>query len=400
MKHINHRLIYLILSGLVVIGIIALIAIKGPLAPVEVQTATLRQGKLQPSLFGVGTVEARRSYTVGPTHNGNLKYLLVDHGDSVKAGQLLGQMDPVDLPDKINSARLNIEKYEHLVEAAQAHLDEANSRAAQARRDDIRYRDLVKKKQVSHEAAEAKATDAITTVAQVHAAQAELDGSRHDLQRLKSDFKALQAQLDELKLISPVTGLVTAREVEPGSLVVSGTPVLRLIDPTTLWVRVRIEQRDSTSLVTGLDASIVVRNHADKALQGKVVRLELIADSLTEERWVDVAFASATAARSAEVASKLSHQLAIGMLANVTILLPTIEKAQWLPAAALQNHNRHTGVWVMRDGKAHFVIVKTGIRTLDGKIQILSGINATDKVVSYSAKTLNEGQRLEVVNHD
>jgi len=400
MKQINHRLIYLILSTLVIIALLALIAIKGPLAPVKVQTVTLMQGKLQPALFGVGTIDARRRYVIGPTHTGKLQNLLVDHGDSVKAGELLGQMDPVDLPDRINSARLNIEKYEHLVEAAQAHLDEANSRAAQAKRDGIRYRDLLKKKQVSHELAEGKATDAIATMDQVHAAQAELEGSRHDLQRLKSDFKALQAQLDELKLISPVTGLVTARDVEPGSLVVGGSPVLRLIDPASLWVRVRIEQRDSTSLVTGLDARIVLRNHADKTLNGKVARLELIADSLTEERWVDVAFAPATFGKSTEFSTENLHQLAMGMLANVTILLPAIEKAEWLPAAALQSYNRHTGVWVMRDDKAHFVMVKTGTRTLDGKIQILSGINAKDKVVSYSAKSLNEGMHLKVDKHD
>ncbi len=386
MKLISRRLLYLILLGLVIIGVITLIAIKGPMAPATVQTVQLAVGDLEPALFGVGTVEAKRSYTIGPTRTGKLQQLLVDHGDKVVAGQLLGKMDPVDLPDKLRSAQLNIEKNEHQIESAQAKLDEAKSRLALAKSEDKRYRDLVKKKQVSHEAAEAKATEAVTAAAQVRAAEADLEGVRHDLQRVKSDMKALQAQIDELALISPVEGMVTAREAEPGSLVVSGTPVLRIIDSSTLWVRVRIEQRGSANLEIGLPAEIFLRSHQDEAIGGKVARIELIADSLTEERWVDVSF------------DQIPENLAIGTLANVTIHLPMAKQARWLPAATIQNNDRESGVWLATENGAHFVVVKTGTRTLDGKIQILSGVTEEDVVVSHSKKPLTESQRLKISN--
>jgi len=388
MKLINRRALSLILLGLVIIGVITLIAIKGPMAPTDVQTVQLAVGDLEPALFGVGTVEAKRSYTIGPTRTGKLQQLLVDHGDKVVTGQLLGKMDPVDLPDRLQSAQLSIETNEHQTESAQAKLDEAISRLALAKSEDKRYRDLVKKKQVSYEAAEAKATEAVTAAAQVRAAKADLEGIRHDLQRVGSDMKALQAQIDELELISPVAGVVTSREAEPGSLIVSGTPVLRIIDNTTLWVRVRIEQRGSADLDIGLPAEIFLRDQPDKPISGKVARIELIADSLTEERWVDVSF------------DKIPDNLAIGILANVTIHLPVIRQATWLPAATIQHRNRESGIWLAADNEAHFVSVKTGRRTLDGKIQILSGVTTEDVVVSYSKKPLDEGQRLKVSNHD
>ena len=386
MKIINRRLFYLILIVTIIIGVIALIMIKGPLAPTTVQTVQLAVDDLKPALFGVGTVEARRSYTIGPSRTGKLQQLLVDHGDKVTVGQLLGKMDPVDLPDRLHSAQLSIEKNEHQIESAQAKLDEAKSRLSLAKKEDKRYRDLVKKKQVSNEAAEAKATEAVTAAAQVRAAEADLEGIRHDLQRVKSDMKALQAQINELELISPVEGIVTAREAEPGSLIVSGTPVLRIIDTRTLWVRVRIEQRGSADLDIGLAAEIFLRSHQDEAIGGKVARIELIADSLTEERWVDVSF------------DQIPENLAIGTLANVTIHLPVVKQASWLPAATIQNNNRESGVWLATENGAHFVTVKTGTRTLDGKIQILSGVTADDVVVSYSKKPLTEGQRLKVNN--
>ncbi|HEC18848.1 MAG TPA: efflux RND transporter periplasmic adaptor subunit [Gammaproteobacteria bacterium] len=386
MNKLNHRKLYSVLLGLVVISVIVLIALKGPLAPLNVQVVTLKLGDLEPAMFGVGTVEARRSYTIGPTRTGKLQQLLVDHGDNVVAGQLLGQMDPVDLMDRLQSAQLNVEKYEHLVESAQARLDEAKSRYTQAKHEAERYRDLVKKKQVSHEAAEAKTTDAVAAADQVRVAEADLEGVRHDLQRMQSDLKAVKAQVDDLRLVSPASGVVTSREVEPGSLVVSGTPILRIVDMETLWVRTRIEQRNSTHITTGLPADIFLRDQADKALEGQVARIELIADSLTEERWVDVAF------------NKIPEGVAIGMLANVTIKLPVVRQTQWLPAAAIQNFQRETGVWSVRDNKAHFVPVETGTRTLDGKVQILSGIDSNDIVVSYTAKPLNEGQSLNIEN--
>ncbi|RKZ67846.1 MAG: efflux transporter periplasmic adaptor subunit [Gammaproteobacteria bacterium] len=388
MNIINRRFFYLLLLGIVITGVITLIAVKGPMAPTTVQTVKLTVGDLKPALFGVGTVEARRSYTIGPTRTGKLQQLLVDHGDKVATGQLLGKMDPVDLPDRLQSAQLSIEKNEHQIESAQAKLDEAKSRLSLAKSEDKRYRDLVKKKQVSNEAAEAKATEAVTAAAQVRAAEADLEGIRHDLQRLKSDMKALQAQIDELKLISPVEGMVTAREAEPGSLVVSGTPVLRIIDSSTLWVRVRIEQRGSADIDIDLPAEIFLRSHQDEAIGGKVARIELIADSLTEERWVDVSF------------DQIPENLAIGTLANVTIHLLMVKQASWLPAATIQNNDRESGVWLATENGAHFVTVKTGTRTLDGKIQILSGVTADDIVVSYSKKPLTEGQKLKVNNQN
>ncbi|TCK17989.1 RND family efflux transporter MFP subunit [Thiogranum longum] len=388
MNNRSKRLIYSLLLLFAIAGVLALIMIKGPLAPVSVQTVRLTQGNLQPALFGVGTVEARRSYTIGPTRTGRVLQLDVDHGDRVITGQLLGKMDPVDLPDRLQSAQKSIERSEHQVEAAQSRLDEANSRSALARREAKRYRELLAKSQISHEAAETKETDAKTAADQVRGAQADLEGARHDLQRLQSDLKALQAQIEELKLVSPVEGLVTAREVEPGSVIVAGTTVLRLIEPATLWVRTRIEQRGSGDIRKGQSAEILLRSQPKQPLNGSVARVELIADSLTEERWVDVAF------------DEIPEGVAVGTLANVTINAPEVPNAYWLPAAALQTHERQTGVWLIVSGKSHFAPVRTGSRTLDGKIQIHTGVTPEDLVVSYSPKPLSEDKRLKTTDHD
>src|SRR3546814_2903227 len=73
------------------------------MAPVAVTVATVQSRALAPALFGIGTVDARYTYKIGPTFAGRLQRLDVDVGDQVTAGQVLGEMDPVDLDDRVRA---------------------------------------------------------------------------------------------------------------------------------------------------------------------------------------------------------------------------------------------------------------------------------------------------------
>ena len=76
---------------------------SGPLAPVAVTVATVESRAITPALAGIGTVQARFSHKIGPTFAGRLKQLNVNVGDAVRPGQVLGEMDPVDLDDRLRA---------------------------------------------------------------------------------------------------------------------------------------------------------------------------------------------------------------------------------------------------------------------------------------------------------
>lgn len=384
MKIFNRQFLYALLTILVISGVIALIAIKGPLSPTLVKVSHLQKGDLHSAVFGIGTVEARRSYSIGSTRPGRLLKLLADHGDIVKKGQLLGEMDPVDLSSRLKSAQLVIEKTEHLVESSQAAVDEAKVRALQAHREHLRYQKLVEQKQISREVAESKQADDSAAEDKVKEAKVNLLGMKHDLERAHEDLKALQAQFNDLKLMSPANGLIIAREVEPGSVIVAGTPVLRMIDPSSLWVRARIDQAKSGLINARQIADIQLRNLPGQSLKEQVKRIELIADSLTEERWIDVGF------------EHTPTSLSIGMLANVTIELPKVKQAPWLPGTAIVYQQGKAGVWRVIGGKAEFTPIKLGVQTLDGKTEILDGLDAQDVVIQNALKPIKEGARVKV----
>ena len=383
MKSRNKRLLYTLLFLLAVAAAVGLILVKGPLAPVTVETAQARRGDLHPARFGVGTVEARYRYDLGPNRSGRLLALSVDHGDRVRKGQVLGTLDPVDLDERLRAAEMAVQKAMRAIDGARARLDELETRLVLAAKEASRYRELGRQKQVSQDQVDAKVTESRALKDQLRAARADLEAARHELERARAERDAVRAQIEDLRLVSPVDGLVVERKVEPGSVVMAGTPVLVIVDPASLWVRTRIDQKGSGALAVGLPAEIRLREAPERPLPGRVARLELVADSLTEERWVDVAFEA------------IPGGLAVGTLANVTLRLPEVKGALWIPAAALQWREGRTGVWLLDGGRATFRAVQVGVRTLDGKVQILEGLAEGEAVITHSRRALEEGMKLK-----
>ena len=77
---------------------------SGPLASINVTVAQIEERRIAAAMFGIGTVEARYTQKVGPTSAGRVTVVAVDVGDMVEAGQLLAQIDPIDLDQRIDAA--------------------------------------------------------------------------------------------------------------------------------------------------------------------------------------------------------------------------------------------------------------------------------------------------------
>ncbi len=358
---------------------------QGPLAPTRVTVVKVAESTLERSLFGIGTVEARRSYSIGPTVAGRVASVRVDQGDAVAAGQLLAEMDPVDLESRQAAGSAAVARAEQLVASAQASLAEASSRARLARTSSERFADLRRKNFVSQEAADAKAHEAAAASAAQAAATAALAAAGDEALRARADLAGLGKSRAHLRLTSPVAGIVTARLAEPGSTVVAGQSVVQVIDPATLWLRVRIDQGRSTGLAVGLEADITLRSRPGRMLKGRVARVDLVGDPVAEERIANVAI------------NEPPEQLAIGELAEVTLRLPSVGKALSIPATAIKRVGKADGVWRLSDGRTRFAAVTAGIAANDGNVQVLSGLSAGDEIVVHATRTLAPDMSVTVV---
>ena len=309
----------------------------------------------------------------------------VDVGEAVKAGQLLAEMDPVDLDERVSALNASMARASSAVSAAEAQRQDAQARKQLATINAKRYVELGEKKFVSASVVEAKQQEQTSADAAVSAAEANLAGARQDIARLRAEREGLRQQRQNIRLVAPADGVVTARDAEPGSTVVAGQAVVRLVDPASLWIRVRFDQGRSAGLAVGLPAEIVLRANPAKPLPGKVVRLELLSDSVTEERIAQVAFDSMPAG------------ITLGELAEVTLQLPATQPGPVLPNASLRQRGEQAGVWVLRAGALQFVPVRLGSASLDGTVQVREGLQAGDRVIVHSEKELAADSRIKVV---
>lgn len=345
---------------------------SGPLAPVAVTVAKVESRALTPALFGIGTVEARYTYRIGPTIAGRVKTLNVHVGDLVRAQQLLGEMDPVDLDDRVRSQ-------EAVFKRAQATVREAEARLAYANTQAKRYEQLFAVRSSSEEARTTKRQEA-------QIADAALAAARQELARARSDREALMSQRSNLRLVAPVDGVVSMRDAEPGTTVVAGQAVVEVIDASSLWVNVRFDQISATGLAQDLPARIVLRSRGGQALPGRVLRVELKADAITEELLAKVVFEG-----------RPEPLPPVGELAEVTVELPPVASAPTIPNAAVRREGDKLGVWQVVDGDLRFVVLKLGVADLDGFVQVREGLVEGDQVVLYSEKALTTRSRVHVV---
>ena len=382
-------------AGLVVLASLLLAALgfvalrSGPLAPIRVTVVAAQEARLPRSIFGVGTVEARRSWMVGPTAAGRVLRVRVDVGDTVRAGQLLAEMDPVDVDERLEALDASVARAGSMQAAAQAQVADAAARRELAAINARRNQALAAQNFISAGALEARLQERASAEAAWQVAQANLQGAGQDLVRLRAERAALAQQRANVRLLAPGDGIVTTRDAEAGSTVVAGQPVLRLIDPASLWVRLRIDQGRSGGLAPGLEARIALRSRPGSPVPGRVVRVERLADSVTEERIALVAFdavAGGTAAAS------------VGEQAEVTLLLSPAGAALAVPNASVQRVRGQDGVWRLDAGGPAFVPVRLGERSLDGQVQVLEGLRAGERIVVYSQKALSPGARVQVVD--
>lgn len=346
---------------------------SGPLAPVTVTLTTVEVKPLSPALYGIGTVEARYTYKIGPTLAGRIRQLEVQVGDRVQAGQLLGEMDPVDLDQRILAQDAALKRAAAQQREAQARLDYAQTQAT-------RYQQLLKAKATSEERV-------LTKQQELRVAQAALSVVVEDMVRIQAERAALVAQRQQLKLIAPVAGLVVRRAADPGTTMVAGQTIIEIIDPSSLWINVRFDQVRAQGLKDNLAAHILLRSQSGQPMTGRVYRIEPVADAVTEEVLAKVVFDHAP-----------SPLPPLGELAEVTVELPALPAGPVIPNAAIKRQGDQLGVWQSIDDDLQFVPVEVGSSSLEGQVLIHNGLQAGDRIITYSEKALRTGSRILILD--
>jgi len=345
---------------------------------------TVKTGDMRVEIFGVGNVGAEHTYTVASQTGGKITALYTDAGKEVQKDQLLVRLDPVDLPQRIEEAKLALTKAKQEYTALQKELESLKANETLAA---VTYRRMAKLKERNFtskaEYDKAKASlDAIR--AQTEATKARLVSAKTEIARAQKALEGLEVRLSLYTIYSPVSGYVTQRLAERDETVMPAQPIFRIVDPKSVWIETHIDEKISGNVKPGQHATIRLRSRPHIAYDGKVVRIDPVSDPVTKERNVDVRF------------DVLPRPFFINEQADVRIHAYDLKQVRIIPADALRFYNGKDGVWSVRDGKAHFVALEV-LAVNEGKAAV-KGIDegAIVLIPSPKNKPLKEGARVHL----
>ena len=214
--------------------------------------------------------------------------------------------------------------------------------------------------------------------------QQELKAAAGQLESAKGKFLGAEAQLSYSEIRSPINGVVTDRPLYPGEMSAAGTPIVTVMDVSSVIAKAHIPQADAALLKIGGKGTMSVPG-LDQPVEGKVTVVSPALDpsSTTVEVWLE--------------AKNPKQQLKPGTSVQLSLTAKTVKDALVVPAAAVVTAaDGSTAVMVAgSDGKAHQKAVKVGIRQ-DDDVQILEGVAEGDRVVASGAYGLPDNTKISV----
>jgi len=211
-----------------------------------------------------------------------------------------------------------------------------------------------------------------------------LKSAAGQLESAKGKYLGAQAQLSYSEIRSPIDGVVTDRPLYPGEMAAAGTPLLTVMDVSSVIAKAHIPQDDAAALKVGDKGTMTVPG-IEKSIEGKVtvVSPALDPNSTTVEVWLE--------------AKNPKHELKPGTSVQLSLTAQTVKDALVVPASSVITTPDGAFAVMLAgpDGRAHQKAVKLGIRNGDD-VQILEGVTASDKVITSGAYGLPDKTKIKI----
>ena len=352
--------------------------------PISVQVASVEQN-VPVRVFGLGTVEARVLSKIGFEVGATLAELHADHGDRVAKGQVLARLSLGEQEAKVAKARAALEIATVNITRAEANLEKARAVLAQKQEANRRKQTLVGRDVVSQQVAEEAVRDEAVAKADVVVAESEIVSARAQLTDAKAQVQFEETLLQHRTLTAPYDAIVIERHKELGTVVKAGDPIFTLIAAGSYWGLAYVDEARAGFINEGQQVDARLRSRPQEAFTGKVDRIGLESDRVTEERRVYIK------------GQNPPPRVFLGEQVEFWIRVATLDKALLVPAAAVHGYDGRQGtVWTVEDGRLHRRLVKFRHRTEDARLEIVDGLPEGTHVVVSLDSGLKEGRVVRV----
>ena len=311
--------------------------------PIPVEIEAVRRGTVSRTSTIAGVLEPVRTVGVNAQLSGILLSIAAEEGNRVSRGQLLAEVDVRELEAQERSA------------AASFRLAESNW---------LRAEQLFREK--------------VTT-------QAEYDRDRAAFESTRATLDGVRTRLGYARIVAPIAGVVTEKRIEAGDIVSTQTRLFTIADVSTLLTRVRVSELEVRSLAPGDTVLVSVDALGGELVHGRIRRIFPAADTATRLVPVEVA-----------VSGPAPTQLRPGYTVRATFALSRRDDALLVPSRSLSGPVGTRAVYVVTGGKIQRRAVSVG-PDLDGRTEVLEGLEVGDSVIVSGASMLREGAAAQIV---
>src|ERR1700704_11036 len=355
--------------------------------------AAVERGDLARVVVATGKIQPLSKAELKSKASGIVKKIYVDYGDRVKQGQVLAELDKIQLEAAERASRANLQAAEAALDSAKATLERNKvdaegpdvpylklnmGRAQQMFKDGVMSKSLVEDAEKNYQMALNKQVSAQRNLA---VSRAEIAKTEAQVAQAKASLENAQEDLRNSTIVSPIEGLVLSRDVNVGDAVSSilvlgsqATLIMTLGDVSEVYVQGKVDEADIGKVFLSQPARIVVESFKDKKFTGKVTKISPLGKEKDNVTTFEVRVSI----------SNPTGELKANMSANAEILLEEKKDVLMVPEAALVYDKERNASVEIPDSKADNgkkkLSVKLGISN-GVKTEILEGLNQKQEVI-------------------
>jgi HlyD family secretion protein len=405
-----------------------------------VNVEAIQKRNLEAIVSASGKIQPKRFVNISADTMGRVTGLAVNEGDRVKLGQFLLQIDPRNLRSRVESGEASLQAARSQAEQLRLSLETARLALKRAEDDFKRQQDLWKAGLTTRETFERSDNELKTRQADLRTQEQQLQTQQSRLQQERATLESARYDLSKVRIESPINGIVTRRNIEEGETVVvgtmnnPGTVLLTVADMSVIEAEVEVDETDIPTVRVGQVAKVTVDAIPDKTFTGKVTEIGnspiqatgqtggssqatnfkvvvTLDGEIPEVRPGFTCTAEVTTDTRQTVLSVPIQALAVREVTRdakgevVRPETPARRSPSAMPAASAQElppgHTRkeEEGVFLVRDGRAQFMPVKTGIAG-DKYFELLPGaLKEGEQVIIgpfASVRNLREGDAVKL----
>jgi RND family efflux transporter MFP subunit len=345
------------------------------------------RSNLASSLTLAGQFQPYQEVDLHAKVSGYIRWIKVDIGDRVHAGQVLADLEVPELSDQLQGSKAEVGYTISEIGRAQSELASANANYAALHAAYTRLAQASKQRPgliAEQELDDARAKDQ-QSAAQINVAKASLEATQQQLGISKANSHRYQTLANYAEIISPFNGVVTMRYADTGSLIQAGTssntqsmPVVRVAQSDLLRLRMPIPESDVPYIHEGTEVQIKI-SATGRSFTGNIIRFQRALDTNTRTMLAEVDVPNA------------DLSLSPGMYAETVIQLQQQDHALIIPLQAIVQSGDQSYVLVV-DSSNHVVkrMVTLGIQTANRAV-ITSGLQAGEKVIASGQTNYQPG---------